>query len=175
MGNVDGGGDSVVGVVDARGNRVEPDALAARLAEADRGDAPAAPGAAPLVQSPPLVDLIAEARDAVFYFGGMVREALPARISAHWTDRRLERLGVALGRCAQRYEWVGKLLTGVSHPVGELVVALADLGRPIAEPYVMALFKKPEHELPVARQAEEPAPVARPKPQGVAPLEDEPR
>jgi hypothetical protein len=134
------------------------DQLASRIAAADRGEAaPPAPGGTEHAAPPP-PDAGAPWREAVIYYGGIVRECLSARISQHWTNERLDRVGMALGRCAVHYRW--DFADKLNHPLAGLLVSIMPLAWPIAEPYVMPHMKA----LTVKPSANEPPPPAAPKP-----------
>lgn len=140
-------------------------ALAARVAAADRGEAaPPGQGAPPELVPPLVVDRAAQFRDGALYFGGVLRTMFTARVQAHWTDERLNALGVALGKCAERYGWNFDPV----HPVAQLGAAALPLLWPIAEPvvtpYLRLLAPKPAANepahAPAASAPASPAPAS---------------
>lgn len=136
--------------------KAAPDDLLALAQAADRGEA--APAAAPAVEgaAPAAVDDAAQWVEASRQFGSIARTALPAIYSQHWTDARLEALGVALARCAKHYGW--KFGAFLNHPVAGLAVAAFPLAWPMLEPHVMPYLKRaaPAAEAPAEPEASPP-------------------
>ena len=110
---------------------------------ADRGEAVAPEAAAPAAQAgaaPPLLEESAQWIAAALRYGAVLRELVPEHARAHWTDERLQRVGVELANCAKHYGWKwGGILT---HPLAQLAAALAPLAWPIAKPYVMPYVER---------------------------------
>lgn len=96
------------------------DELARIAAEADQLQAenenqPGSPG-----ELVPIVDPVQEWRDAAHMGCGMVTAMIP-ELKSEWTPDKMDALGDALSKCADRYGWtVGEVL---GHPLLALAVA----------------------------------------------------
>src|SRR3989442_7742150 len=75
-------------------------------------------------------------------------------VKVHWTDERLQRVGLALARCAVHYRW--DFARYLDHPLGQLAGAAFPLAWPIAQPYVEPYLKL----ITPKPAANEPAPKA---------------
>lgn len=123
------------------------DPLQAAAAAADAGDlAAAAPAAAPGadpgaaaaagLEAPKTIgpDATEEWIFLAIKAGTVAREALPEHIAEHWTDKRLERVGIELAEVAKRYRWT----FDPGHPLAGLAMACFPLAWPFLEPHVKA-------------------------------------
>lgn len=161
----------------------EADALAARVAAADRGEQFAQHEPAPGAPAAP--DLAAPWREAAVYYLRMARSMVPEHIALKWTDELLDQFGAALGRYAVHKRWdFGEQF---NNPLIGVMIAALPLVWPIVEPYIVPRVKaiaekraapaahdelRARAEEAAKEKAREAAEVAR---RGVPAIEDAPR
>lgn len=97
----------------------------------------AAPVAVPGEPSAPVVDPAQEWRDAAHMGCGLVMAMRP-ELKAEWTADKLDALGAALHKCAERYGWTvasffGHPLVGMAFAVFPLAASLVRIERARAE------------------------------------------
>ena len=114
----------------------ELDLIAAEAAQLEADTSPAMPGE----ETPevgPVADPAAEWRDATRMGCSLVVSVYP-ELKTDWTDERLDNLGNALAKCAERYGWTVAELFG--HPL----VGLAFATWPLAVPLVKVAKERAE-------------------------------
>lgn len=157
------------------------DPIEDKLAAADKGETLAQSGAQAGALAPidPAVQAAAEAAqqwiDAVKLWGPVLRESMPEYVRPHWTDERIEAVGVRLAAVGKHYGWSPS--DAVGHPVAGLIAALFPLLWPLAKPILLPMIKeqfgrkeKPVDQTATTQTFESPLADPAPKPPKVDPI-----